>query len=110
MEIIKTTLNSKKDIINAGNASGVLKDFNGESLTMYGAVIYSEIDKEGVEHTVTSIKTDKGFIGSTSANVRNTVETIMNEWTNEELASGVQFIVRSAKSKSGREFLSLELI
>lgn len=110
MEIIKTTLNSKKDIINAGNASGVLKDYVGQTLTMTGAVIYSETDKDGDEHVVTSIKTDHGFIGSTSANVRNTAETIMNEWAPDELISGVPFVVRSAKSKNGREFLSLELV
>nr|DAN94247.1 MAG TPA: ssDNA binding protein [Caudoviricetes sp.] len=110
MEIIKTTLNSKKDAINASNASGVLKDHIGETLTMTGAVIYSEIDRDGVEHVVTSIKTDKGFIGSTSANVRNTVEMIADEWSSEELSDGVQFTIRSAKSKNGREFLSIELV
>lgn len=110
MEIIKSTLNSKKDAINASNASGVLKDHVGEILTMTGAVIYSEIDRDGVEHVVTSIKTDIGFIGSTSANVRNTVEMITEEWTPEELSDGISFTIRSAKSKNGREFLSIELV
>lgn len=110
MEIIKTTLNNKKDAINASNAHGVLKDHIGETLTMTGAVIYSELDRDGVERVVTSIKTDKGFIGSTSVNVRNTVEMIADEWSSEELADGIQFTIRSSKSKNGREFLSIELV
>lgn len=111
MEIITTTLNSKKDAINASNASGVLKDHIGEKLTMYGAVIYSEIDRAGVEQIVTSIKTEKGFIGSTSANVRNTVEMIANEYGTEMIATdGVPFTVRTAKSKNGRDYLSIELL
>lgn len=109
MKILSTSLADKKDAINAGNAMGVMKDYVGQKLLMRGYVIYED-EKDGAVQVVTSIKSDDGFIGSTSANVRSTVEMIADTYTPEEIAAGIPFIIRSSESKNGRKFLTLELV
>ena len=109
MKILSTSLTDKKDVINAENAVGTMKDYIGKDLTMTGFVIYED-EKDGMAHVVTSVKTEDGFIGSTSANVRSTVEMIASEYTDEEIASGIPFYIRSSESKNGRMFLTLELV
>lgn len=108
MKILLTSLTDKKDAINAGNAVGVMKDYIGKDLSMTGFVIYED-EKDGATQIVTSVKTKDGFIGSTSANVRSTVEMIASEYTPEEIANGIPFFIRSSESKNGRKFLTLEL-
>lgn len=110
MKTISTNLTDKKDMINAQNSSAVLKDMVGQALKMHGFVIYSEVDSNGNEQVVTAIKTDNGFVGSTSSNVRGTVEGVADVYTPEEFATGIDFVVRSSKSKNGRDFLTLELV
>ena len=109
MKILSTSLTDKKDVINAENAVGTMKDYIGKDLTMTGFVIYED-EKDGMAQVVTSVKTEDGFIGSTSANVRSTVEMIASEYTDEEIASGIPFYIRSSESKNGRMFLTLELV
>lgn len=110
MKVLSTSLESKKDAINAGNAMGVMKDYTGEALTMTGFVIYEDTKDDDTVQVVTSVKTPNGFIGSTSANVRSTVEMIAEEYTPDEIKAGIDFIIRSSESKNGRKFLTLELL
>lgn len=109
MNILSTSLIDKKDAINAGNATGVMKDYVGEEMTLFGYVIYED-EKDGATQVVTSVKTSIGFIGSTSTNVRSTVEMIADAYTQEEIAAGIPFTIRSSESKNGRKFLTLELV
>lgn len=110
MKVLSTNLESKKDAINAGNAMGVMKDYTGETLAMTGFVIYEDTKDDGTVQVVTSVKTPNGFIGSTSANVRSTVEMIAEEYSPEEIKAGIPFTIRSSESKNGRTFLTLELL
>lgn len=110
MKVLSTNLESKKDAINAGNAMGVMKDYTGVSLIMTGFVIYEDTKDDGTVQVVTSIKTQDGFIGSTSANVRSTVEMIEAEYMPDEIKAGIPFTIRSSESKNGRKFLTLELL
>lgn len=110
MKILVTSLESKKDAINAGNATGVMKDYVGKEMKLTGFVIYEDEKEDGTAQVVTSVKTSNGFIGSTSANVRSTVEMIASAYTPEEIADGISFIIRSSESKNGRKFLTLELV
>lgn len=109
MKILSTSLTDKKDAINAGNATGVMKDYVGKDMTLFGYVIYED-EKEGATQVVTSVKTSVGFIGSTSANIRSTVEMIAGAYTPEEITAGIPFTIRSSESKNGRKFLTLELV
>lgn len=110
MKILSTNLESKKDIINAQNSSAVLKDVIGNPMMIYGYVVYSETSADGKEQVVTSIKTENGFVGSTSDNVRSTVEAVASTFGAEDFTKGIPFVVRSATSKNGRQFLTVELV
>lgn len=109
MKILTTSLTDKRDMINAGNAVGVMKDYEGKDLHMMGYVVYED-EKDGATQVVTAVKTELGFIGSTSANIRSTVEMIASAYEADEIAQGVAFTIRSAESKNGRKFLTMELI
>lgn len=109
MKILLTSLENKKDAINAGNATGVMKDYVGKEMKLTGFVIYED-EKDGATQIVTSVKTPDGFIGSTSANVRSTIEMIAGSYEPEEITAGIPFMIRSSESKNGRKFLTLELV
>ena len=110
MKVLSTNLTSKKDMINATNSGASLKDLVGKNMQMFGYVIYEQENEDGTIDKVVAIKTADGFIGSTSANVIETVTACAGAFDNAEFEAGIDFSVRSDKSKNDRTFLTLELL
>lgn len=110
MTILSTNLTEKKDMVNATNTGSSLKDVIGVNMKMFGYVIYESENEKGTVDKIVSIKTENGFVGSTSANVIQTVETIADAFSEEEFKAGIPFFVRGDKSKNDRTFLTMELL
>lgn len=109
MEIIISTLEDKKDLVRCNNAVDCVQDFKGKKLKALGFIIYNKADKDGEVKTVTAIKLNDGFITSISPTIRDSVETIITAYEDSEIAAGIDIIVKSKKSKGGRDFYYLDL-
>lgn len=110
MKVLTTNLKDKKDMINATNSGASLKDLVGVKMKMYGYVLYDQENENGSVDTVISIKTDDGFVGSTSSNVIDTVTACADAFDDADFEKGIDFTVRSSTSKNDRTFLTLELL
>lgn len=109
MEIITTTLSDKKDLVRCNNAVDCVQDFKDKKIKAFGFIIYNKADKDGEIKTVTAIKLEDGFITSISPTIRDSVETIITAYEPEEVNAGIDIIVKSKKSKGGRDFYYLDL-
>lgn len=115
MKTIVNLTQDKKDIVKAGNATLGFKDVIGDNILCTGVIIYekTELNKDNVEETkiVSAIRNADGeFITSVSPTVKNSLEMIVESFSDEILADGVQVIVKSKKSNSNRDFLYLDLV
>ena len=110
MTVLKTNLTSKKDMVNATNSGASLKDLVGVKMKMHGYVVYEQENADGKVDKVVAIKTEDGFVGSTSSNVIDTVLACSDAFDDTEFTEGIDFTVRSDTSKNGRTFLTLELL
>ena len=109
MEIIISTLEDKKDLVRCNNAVDCVQDFKGKKVKVYGFIIYNKADKDGEIKTVTAIKMADGFITSISPTIRDSVETIIAAYDENEICEGIDIVIKSKKSKGGRDFFYLDL-
>lgn len=108
--ILVNTTNSKKDIVKAGVATTTFQDCLGEVFKIIGVIIY-EKEEQGETKTVTAVKRDDGeYVTSISPTILSSVETIRSAFDDEELEEGIEVVIKSKKSKGGRDFLYLDLV
>ena len=112
MEIIRKTPNiTAADLFSLTKGSQVrmLKDAKGETLDIYQYVLYKDDQSDGSTVTVLSLKTTEGAMYATNSGtfIRNFCDILaMYESCGEEAPT--RFLVGSAKSKAGREYLTCD--
>lgn len=120
MKVNKKVNFGLKEIINAGSATEVVKNFSGKKLIVTGLLIAvkEDVDGDTGELTTTEIgvlKTKDGkLISSISPTVLNSIDTIINTYTDagmlEDIEKGIEVMIKADKSAKGREFFHLELL
>ena len=115
MEIIKTTTNNKVDIVRATNTTNTIQNIDSDKVLMLkDVIIYSTTDEEGKEVEVTALKVELDneliFVNSISKTVKQSVDTILSVFSEEEIKSGVPIRVLSDTSKGGRTFYHIDLV
>ena len=115
MEIIKTTTNNKVDIVRATNTTNTIQNVDSDKVLMLkDAIIYTTTDEEGKEVEVTALKVEADnelfFLNSISKTVKQSVETILSVFSEEEIKSGMPIRVLSDTSKGGRTFYHIDLV
>lgn len=115
MEIIKTTTDSKVDIVRATNTTNTIQNIDSEKVLMLkDVIIYKTADENGVEVEVTALKVEVDneliFVNSISKTVMQSVDTILSVFSDEEIKSGIPIRVLSDTSKGGRTFYHIDLV
>ena len=115
MEIIKSTTNNKVDIVRATNTTSTIQNIDSDkALMLKDVIIYSTTDEEGKEVEVTALKVEVDneliFVNSISKTVKQSVETILSVFSEEEIKSGIPIRVLSDTSKGGRTFYHIDLV
>lgn len=115
MEIIKSTTNNKVDIVRATNTTNTIQNIGSDKVLMLkDVIIYSTTDENGAEVEVTALKVEADneliFVNSISKTVKQSVETILSIFSEEEIKSGIPIRVLSDTSKGGRTFYHIDLV
>lgn len=121
MKTIKNVNFSLKETINSESATTVLKTLVNQTLKVNGLLVAEkqEVDEETGESKTLKIgvlkTTDGQLISSISPTVTNSIESIINAYTDggllEEFKNdGVEIKICSSKSSKGRDFFFLELV
>ena len=115
MEIIKTTTNNKVDIVRATNTTNTIQNIDSDKvLTLKDVIIYTTTDDNGDEVEVTALKVEVDnelvFVNSISKTVKQSVDTILSVFAEEEIKSGIPIRVLSDTSKGGRTFYHIDLV
>ena len=115
MEIIKTTTDSKIDIVRATNTTNTIQNIDSDKVLMLkDVIIYKTADENGVEVEVTALKVEVDneliFVNSISKTVMQSVDTILSVFAEEEIKSGIPIRVLSDTSKGGRTFYHIDLV
>ena len=115
MNIIKTTTDSKVDIVRATNTTNTIQNIDSDKVLMLkDVIIYKTADENGVEVEVTALKVEVDneiiFVNSISKTVMQSVDTILSVFSEEEIKSGIPIRVLSDTSKGGRTFYHIDLV
>ena len=115
MEIIKSTTDNKVDIVRATNTTNTIQNIDSDKvLTLKDVIIYSTTDEDGDEVEVTALKVEVDneliFVNSISQTVKQSVDTILTVFTEEEIKGGIPIRVLSDISKGGRTFYHIDLV
>jgi hypothetical protein len=109
MKIITNTSIDKKDIAKATTTNNKIVEHAGETFNITDIIIYSKENSDGVETTVASIKTELGFLMTTSPTVMDVLDVIIASYSIDEIHEGVEVEINSAKSSKGRDFFYLTI-
>ena len=96
---------TKKDLFNAKNSSKQLED--GLMLKVLAVATMQDIDKDGDTIEVGVLKTEDGIYSTISSTVINSLDMLSDIIADD---GEVDVAVRVGTSKSGRNFLMLEII
>ena len=115
MNIIKTTTENKVDLVRATNTTNTIQNIDSDKVLMLkDVIIYSTTDENGDEVEVTALKVEVDneliFVNSISKTVKQSVDTILSVFTEEEIKSGIPIRVLSDTSKGGRTFYHIDLV
>ena len=116
MEVKKSVGLSKKDVVRASIAVNTCDKVKETPLTMVGCIFYDkeEVSNETGEITkinVVGIKTkDEEFYTSISPTIKESLDSIINVYSEEEITQGIDIIIKAHKSNSNREFLVVDLL
>lgn len=115
MNIIKTTTNSKLDLVRATNTTNTIQNIDSDKVLMLkDVIIYSTTDENGAEVEVTALKVEVNneliFVNSISKTVKQSVDTILSVFSEEEVKGGIPIRVLSDTSKGGRTFYHIDLV
>ena len=100
MNIIKTTTENKVDLVRATNTTNTIQNINSDKVLMLkDVIIYSTTDENGKEVEVTALKVEVDneliFVNSISKTVKQSVETILSVFAEDEIKSGIPIRVLS---------------
>ena len=115
MNILKSVNCDKKDIVRASNAVDTFKEIVGEIVTINAAVIFEkeEVDEKTGENKTVVVsairKEDGNFNTSISPTIKNSLDTVLSVYSEEEISNGIEVVVRAGTSNSGREFFYIDL-
>ena len=111
MEVLKSINTDKRDIVKASVAVETVQEHANETVVLTGIIIakkWSDDEQRDVE--VTALKLQNGtFITSISKTVKDSAETMLNAFEENEFANGLEIVIKSKKSKGGRDFFYLDL-
>ena len=115
MNIIKTTTDNKVDIVRATNTTNTIQNIDSDKVLMLkDVIIYSATDDNGDEVEVTALKVEVDneliFVNSISNTVKQSVDTILSVFSEEEIKGGIPIRVLSDTSKGGRTFYYIDLV
>ena len=115
MNIIKATTDNKVDLVMATNTTNTIQNIDSDKVLMLkDIIIYSTENEKGEEVEVTALKVEVDneliFVNSISKTVKQSVETILSVFVEEEIKSGIPIRVVSDISKSGRTFYHIDLV
>lgn len=115
MEIIRTTTDNKVDIVRATNTTKTIQNIDSDKiLTLKDVIIYSTTDENGAEVEVTALKVELDneliFVNSISKTVKQSIETILSVFSEEEIKSGISIRILADTSKGGRTFYHIDLV
>ena len=115
MNIIKTTTDNKVDIVRATNTTNTIQNIDSDKVLMLkDVIIYITTDENGAEVEVTALKVEVDneliFVNSISKTVKQSVETILSVFAEDEIKSGIPIRVLSDTSKGGRTFYHIDLV
>ena len=115
MNIIKTTTENKVDLVRATNTTNTIQKIDSDKVLMLkDVIIYSAPDENGEEVDVTALKVEVDneltFVNSISSTVKQSVDTILSVFSEEEIKSGIPIRVLSDTSKGGRTFYHIDLV
>ena len=111
MNIIKTTTENKVDLVRATNTTNTIQNIDSDKVLMLkDVIIYSTADE--VEVTALKVEVDNEliFVNSISKTVKQSVDTILSVFSEEEIKSGIPIRVLSDTSKGGRTFYHIDLV
>lgn len=115
MKILFGTSEDKKDIVRATNAVIGAQDLVNQPIILTGAWGYEKVDEKGEPVTVTALKVkqengEEVFCSSISKTVADSIDTILEIYEDGEIQNGgVPIIIKSKKSKAGRDFYYIDL-
>ena len=113
MEIIQTTTENNVDLVRATNTTNTIQNIDSDKVLMLkDVIIYSTTDEDGAEVTALKVEVDNEliFVNSISKTVKQSVETILTVFSEEEIKSGIPIRVLSDTSKGGRTFYHIDLV
>ena len=115
MNIIKTTTENKVDLVRATNTTNTIQKIDSDKvLTLRDVIIYSAPDENGDEVEVTALKVELDneliFVNSISSTVKQSVETILSVFAEDEIKGGIPIRVLSDTSNGGRTFYYIDLV
>ena len=115
MNIIKTTTENKVDLVRATNTTNTIQNIDSDKvLNLKDVIIYSTTDDNGDEVEVTALKVEVDneliFVNSISKTVKQSVETILSVFAEDEIKGGIPIRVLSDTSKGGRTFYHIDLV
>lgn len=120
MKIVQNVNFKLKEMVNSETATTPINLIKGENILVTGILIgiKEEVDNETGEIKslkVGVIKKDDGqLISSISPTVINSMETIINAYTEcdqiSEIEKGIDVAIKTGKSSKNRDFIFLELI
>lgn len=120
MNTVLSSNMSKRDLVKAKVSTTSFKDYKEQQLKLFGGVIYDsesvneetgEVEKQRV--SAIKMKNENGedeVIASISKTVTDSLDVILSEFEDEEIANGIDIIVKAKTSNSGREFLYIDLV
>lgn len=115
MAIKFTTTENKKDIMKATVTISTAKEMKNKQFKLTGVIVY---DKEECNEETGEIKTievlalrdEKGeYMGTISPTMLNSAKQLTSIFTKEEITDGIDVIIKSGTSNSGREFFYLDI-
>lgn len=120
MNTVLSSNMSKRDLVKAKVCTTSFKDYKEQQLKLFGGVIYDsesvseetgEVEKQRV--SAIKMKNENGedeVIASISKTVTDSLDVILSEFEDEEIANGIDIVVKAKTSNSGREFLYIDLV
>ena len=115
MKILYNSTTDKKDVVKANNSVDTVKDILNKPFVCTGIIIFEKdtTDEDSGEvktNTVIAFKTDEGFVTSISPTVLSSTEAITSAYSEDEITSGIEMVVKSKKSKADRDFYYIDLV
>lgn len=107
--IIKKTNNfTKRDEFNIKAGARALKEANGMDITVKGACVGEDLDKDGKPVSACALVTDKGAYTGISATAIDLTESIIDMINEDEQPLVIH--IETRKSNNGRDYITFSIV